>query len=143
MVSHSAGVKSVFVAIASLAFLCDRGRVTAPDVHRASAQPSRDVLRGRHPDRLPGEDQIGVLHAFPIGVKNTWICVGIALEVLRNLRKRLALLDEVILDLLLVLGVLQLCNLNLAHPLDSPHHSHRLLHHFGRGCLAARAPVPD
>ena len=91
----------------------------------------------------PGKTQIGVLHAFPIGFKNTWICVGIAVEVLRNLRKRLALLAEVILDLLLVLGVLQLCNLTWLTPWIVPTIPTAFCITSAEAAWPARATVPD
>ena len=75
------------------------------DLHRESAKPSSDTLLGGNPNLLTGEDQIGVFNNFTIGLKDTRILVGVAVEVLRNLRECIALLDDVILDLLLFLGV--------------------------------------
>src|SRR5215467_3607482 len=99
---------------------CDRGRITAPNYRRENTQPSSDVLFGGNPDLLTGEDQIGVFNDFTIGLKDTRIFIGIAVEVLRNLRERIALFDDVILDLLLFLGVVQTRNLNLTHTLHIP-----------------------
>src|SRR5215510_5852080 len=101
---------------------CDRRRITAPNSRRESAQPSSDALLGWNPDLLTGEDQIGIFNDFTIGLKDTRIFVGIAVEVLRNLRERIALFDNVILDLLLFLRVVQTRNLNLAHTLHIPRH---------------------
>ena len=63
---------------------------------------------------------MGVLLDCPIGRSDPRICVGIAIAVLRNLRKCIPLLDAVILDLLLGRGVLPPHHLALAHLLDMP-----------------------
>ena len=122
-VAHSSRVKSVLVDMDSLLSLYETGgRVTAPDCLRESAGPSSNTLLRGNPDLLTGEDQIGVFDDFTIGLKDTRIFVGIAIEVLRNLRERITLFDDVILDLLLFLRVVQTRNLNLAHPLHISRH---------------------
>ena len=63
---------------------------------------------------------MGVLLDCPIGRADPRICVGIAIAVLRNLRKCIPLLDAGILDLLLGRGVLPPHHLALAHLLDMP-----------------------
>src|SRR5262249_15929057 len=120
-VAHSSGLKSVLVDIDSLASPYETGgRLIAPDTLRESAQPSSNTLLGGNLDLLTGEDQIGVFNDFTIGLKDPRVFVGIAVEVLCNLRERIALFDDVILDLLLFLRVVQTRNLNLAHTLHIP-----------------------
>ena len=83
-------------------------------------KPGSDVLLGGNPNLLTGEDQIGVFNDFTIGLKDTRVFIGIAVELLRNLRERIALLDDVILNLLLFLGVVQTRNSTWLTPCTFP-----------------------